>query len=559
MIGLARELEKIDGIEHTIYADDITIWATSGCEGDIEQALQLAVDTIESYLLPTGLRCSPAKSELLLYRPVRRGRKPSDWQESRQSITLHTSCGTEIPKVKHIRVLGMIIEENGTNSVTVNKLVSKTNNAIRLLKRVANKHNGVKEDNLIRLVHSFVLCHFSYIAAMHNWYRSERDKLNALIRKAIKSAIGIPCSTSTARLLQLGIHNTLEEIAEAQERSQITRLSSSVTGRHILKKLGYTEHSYHGDSVEIPPSFRELITATQIPRNVHPEHNYPRRRARAATILRNHQHDIKACFVDAASYRSGLKFTAVVINHKGELTNCTSLYTKDPLVAEQVAIALAIVDDTVEVIFSDSRSAIRSFANGRISPQALRILQNSPKELCHHTLIWFPAHVGQIPGCPVNLNESAHSAARVLTDRTDTGRFEAVENRDVPSTYNEITKHFYLSRRVFPPPSPKLSRPQALTLRLLQTESYPNPHVLHAIYPELYDNDICNQCKLTPATLKHMLWECTTMYHDVNPDATSARWAAALCSSSLADQKWAVQQAHDAAVRLGLSVPTWEP
>lgn len=57
-------------------------------------------------------------------------------------------------------------------------------------------------------------------------------------------------------------------------------------------------------------------------------------------------------FVDAASYRSGLKFTAV-INHKGQLANCTSTYTKGPLVAEQVAIALAIVNDSMEVIFSD--------------------------------------------------------------------------------------------------------------------------------------------------------------------------------------------------------------
>ncbi|XP_075725526.1 uncharacterized protein LOC119180216 isoform X3 [Rhipicephalus microplus] len=122
--------------------------------------------------------------------------------------------------------------------------------------------------------------------------------------------------------------------------------------------------------------------------------------------------------------------------------------------------------------------------------EALRILQNSPKELCHHTPIRFPAHVGQISGCLVNLNEFARSAARVLTDRADTGRFEAVENWDAPSTYNEITKHFYLSRRVFPPPSPKLSRPQALTSALLQTESYQNPHVLHAIYPGLDDN-IC--------------------------------------------------------------------
>ncbi|KAL1469035.1 hypothetical protein MTO96_041076 [Rhipicephalus appendiculatus] len=109
-------------------------------------------------------------------------------------------------------------------------------------------------------------------------------------------AIDTPCSTSADRLLQIGIYNTLEEIAEAQERSQIIRLSSTVAGRYILKKLGYTEQSYHGDSVEIPPSVRVRMTATQVPRNVHPAHIYPRRRARATTILRNYQHDSKACF-----------------------------------------------------------------------------------------------------------------------------------------------------------------------------------------------------------------------------------------------------------------------
>lgn len=107
-------------------------------------------------------------------------------------------------------------------------------------------------------------------------------------------------------------------IAEAQEHSQITRLSSTEMGRHILKKLGYTEQSYYSDYVAIPPSVRELITAMQMPRNVHLEHNYPKRRAQDATILRDYRHNSKACFIDASSYRSDLKFTAVVINHKGE-------------------------------------------------------------------------------------------------------------------------------------------------------------------------------------------------------------------------------------------------
>ncbi|XP_070392623.1 uncharacterized protein [Dermacentor albipictus] len=43
-----------------------------------------------------------------------------------------------------------------------------------------------------------------------------------------------------------------------------------------------------------------------------------------------------------------------------------------------------------------------------------------------------------------------------------------------------------------------------------------------------------------------------------SPDLSSARWEAALRNRFPAEQLWAVQQGHDAAGRLGLSVPTWE-
>ena len=128
-----------------------------------------------------------------------------------------------------------------------------------------------------------------------------------------------------------------------------------------------------------------------------------------------------------------------------------------------------------------------------------------------------------------------------------------MDGRDAPATYNEITKHFYLARREYPPPHSKLNRPQALTFRLLQTETYPNLSTLHAIYPENYPDDVCPACG-EKSTLAHMLWGCVQS----SPDSSMARWEAAIRSPLLADQLWAVQQAREAADRLGLTVPTWE-
>lgn len=132
----------------------------------------------------------------------------------------------------------MYIESNGANGTALRKITAKTESALGLIRRIANRHRGIKEDNLIRIIHAFVLCHLSYSAAMHNWHVAERNKLNSLIRKVFKLALGLPASTQTENLLKLGVHNTLEEIIEAQEHSQLLRLSGTPTGRKLLGEMG---------------------------------------------------------------------------------------------------------------------------------------------------------------------------------------------------------------------------------------------------------------------------------------------------------------------------------
>lgn len=97
-----------------------------------------------------------------------------------------------------------------------------------------NCHHCVREDNLKRLVQAFVLCHFTYVAAMYNWLHAECNILNALTRKVVKSALGLPVSFSTHNLLKFSIHNMLEEIAEAQERTQVAQLMTTKMGHHIM-------------------------------------------------------------------------------------------------------------------------------------------------------------------------------------------------------------------------------------------------------------------------------------------------------------------------------------
>ncbi|KAG0436899.1 hypothetical protein HPB47_017709 [Ixodes persulcatus] len=448
MIGVAEKLQDIEYVRHTIYADDITLWVHSGSDGHIESTLQSAIDAIEAHLQGTGLRCSPKKSELLLYRPAQRGKLKA--RRNCEEISLRTSDGTTIPTVPKIRVLGMIIEATGHNGGTITRLVHKTSNATRLLKRIANRRSGMREENLTRLIHSFVVCHIAYVAAFHNWYRKEEDKINVLIRRVYKSALGLPESTGTDRLFQLGIHNTLNEIAEAQCTSQLERLSGTNVGNRILENLGIGYHTQQGHKVTIPVAIRQPIRVDPIPRNVHPEYNRGRREAQAKALLNAHSNNVGILFVDAAEYERGSRFAVT-----------------------EIAVALALTDPACKTVLCDSRQVIRNFAKGRISLGAARIISQhqvhrEPEPPTR--LLWFPAHVGEVSEEHRNGNETAHARARELTSRTGDSR-PWYSSKDRMTSYNEITKAFRLARRTLPPLSDKLDRAQAVALRQLQTRT----------------------------------------------------------------------------------------
>lgn len=144
---------------------------------------------------------------------------------------------------------------------------------IRLIQRVSNSRRGIKERNVVRLVQAFAISHIAYVAAFVNWSKAEKDKIDALIRKAFRTALCLPQYTRNERLLQLGVHNTLDEIAEAQRIAQLERLSGTKAGREIMEKIGITYHGMKGPKTQIHPDVRAAINTENIPKNMHPVHN----------------------------------------------------------------------------------------------------------------------------------------------------------------------------------------------------------------------------------------------------------------------------------------------
>ncbi|XP_077564323.1 uncharacterized protein LOC144179759 [Haemaphysalis longicornis] len=338
-----------------------------GSDGHIESTLQQAVDTIEDQLKGTGLICSPSKSELLVV-PPRWKLKTSEDNTVNNRIVVRTGNGQEIPEVRKIRVLGFQIEKNRTNGETVHRLLTKVTAATRLIKRVANKKAGMREDSLIRLIQSFSVSHITYVASYHNWKAAESNRLNAAIRKAYRAALGLPDSASTEKLMDLGVHNTLEEISEAQRAAQMERLKGSKTGRAILA-IGLepgTSGRPLNRQEDIPANIRSGTRVQPLPRNMDPIHNGERRKARAKAMIEQHANAPGTRYVDAAEYRNREAFTAVVIDAvTGETVSVTSVKICEAQSAEEVAIALAIADPNTKTVLCDSKGAVRNFAKAR--------------------------------------------------------------------------------------------------------------------------------------------------------------------------------------------------
>ncbi|XP_049514049.1 uncharacterized protein LOC125941139 [Dermacentor silvarum] len=162
--GLSARLSEVDGVNHALHTNDITVWCDGGSEGRVEESLQAALSCTEDFLAGAGLQLSPSKSELFLYRPTRRGRIPKGQVPlEKVDISIRMAIGQVIPKVVEAQQIAQVVrlssspagrrilEALGCNLTVVRKrrsaLDTETREAIRVSpfpRNVYPQHNCLK-------------------------------------------------------------------------------------------------------------------------------------------------------------------------------------------------------------------------------------------------------------------------------------------------------------------------------------------------------------------------------------------------------------------------------
>ncbi|KAG0425096.1 hypothetical protein HPB47_027726 [Ixodes persulcatus] len=156
-----------------------------------------------------------------------------------------------------------------------------------LIKELKDRYlNTTQSTDPLPWYEGLVISRMTYALPYLQLYNAEKLKIEGLIRQAYKAALGLPINTSTYKLLQLGLHNTLDELTEAHRRMQELRLARTNAGRAVLRRLGINAAPLNAGTRKIPSNVRKTITVKPLPKNMHPVHHEGRRRARAQALAK---------------------------------------------------------------------------------------------------------------------------------------------------------------------------------------------------------------------------------------------------------------------------------
>ncbi|KAH7965894.1 hypothetical protein HPB49_011949 [Dermacentor silvarum] len=381
--------------------------------------------------------------------------------------------------------------------------------------------------------------------------QKEREHIKALLKSCTKVALSLSPSTSAARLLNLGTHNSFEELAEATLTAQFTRLSGTAIGRTLLCQLGIAPITHSTEVAPLPPDLYSHLVIPPIQKNMHPEHDGKRRAARAKALYKQYGEPI--------------------------------IVTDSSETAEEAATALALISTSSTKILSDSISAVSNFGKHLLSGTTARLLRFW-HPTCPVTLIWTPTHAG------CSGNEEVHFLARGVTFRAEVGPPPpALEHlltfRDILTHYRDTRlsgltegqrnaqpkgdnaapppqrmpscdalspRRATYHRPLYAPPALSLILTQASHWRRLQTRTPPYPILLHARYPD----EFLSSCKLggKPGDFLHVLLTCPTFPHAPSQTTAESCWETLLASSTATDQRLIIAAALKRIALQGLSI-----
>ncbi|KAH9378185.1 hypothetical protein HPB48_006521 [Haemaphysalis longicornis] len=87
-----------------------------------------------------------------------------------------------IPERRQIRILGVHLQGNAPEDTTITQLRAKSYQLARIIKRLKNNRNGMREEDTVRIVQAMIIRRIGYSLPFQNLTKSDEEHINAIVR-----------------------------------------------------------------------------------------------------------------------------------------------------------------------------------------------------------------------------------------------------------------------------------------------------------------------------------------------------------------------------------------
>ncbi|GFW38843.1 putative RNA-directed DNA polymerase from transposon BS [Trichonephila clavipes] len=229
-----------------VYADDIFLY-NSGTNWN--KTIGESLNKISVWCKKWKLSTSPEKSNLI------------NFSRKRSTIPpLLKMCNKPIPKVKSLKILGIIFDPNITWKNHINHLRQKGFKYLNAIKALSSPKIGTRSDHLLNIINATIRSIFDYGSQLFSFSsNSNRQKLEPNYNAALRLALGLPRNTPLDLLRAESMNNRHKFLCQKFITKQIALKNWSPNAR-LFWDINIIFYNYREKEISI---FQKTINLLQ--------------------------------------------------------------------------------------------------------------------------------------------------------------------------------------------------------------------------------------------------------------------------------------------------------
>jgi ribonuclease HI len=544
-IVMINDIPFTNSIQHSIYADDVAIWAGGSSEQVINDKIKENLLLLTNWCDEWGFQISPQKTQGIIF--------------SKKRVFLPEKLyinDVPIQFTQSVKYLGVIFDTHLIFAQHINYIVQKCDKRINLLKCVTGTSWGTGKESLLLLYRSLIRSLMDYACFIYlNISKTQLLKLERIQYKALRVICGVPSTTPgpvlQAELGELPLKLRFKSLSTVY--SLKTVYSDNNPTQRIIKQAPVpdpvypcnTLHNIYQDYMTIhkvptygntippkppwtlPPIHIDTFVSEQITKEDPPDLI-----KKVALDNMYHYRDRTEIYTDGSKKDDIVSYSVYIpsfdIKEAARITNKISVFSSELFAIFSALFWVYQNNIKQSVIYTDSLSSLKSI--GSLDHKTNHIVKNIITLLGHIfdkkyrvSLVWVPAHVG------IDGNEVADSLAKMALQSPDVStipyslpELKSVLTEDFLTQwqllYNELEVG-QIYRLMFPQVTSSIKfshNNRHLETSLTQLRVGHNRLKFSQYKRTFSDSPNCTTC-LEPETVEHFLFDCSR-FNDARVD-----------------------------------------